>query len=168
MRPRTAITVVVMALMVLSGCAADTDGAAGTTRSDQAVPALFDFTGETLEGATFDGRTLAGKPTVLWFWAPWCPTCRAQAPGVSRLAEQYDDRVNVVGVGGLSDATDIRDFAAQVEGPLHLIDVDGALWRHFGVRAQSTYLVLDATGGIVADGYLDDPVLAAQVAELAD
>ncbi len=37
---------------------------------------------------------------MLWFWAPWCPTCRAQIPTVSGLGE-YADQVNVVGVGGL-------------------------------------------------------------------
>jgi thiol-disulfide isomerase/thioredoxin len=103
---------------------------------------------------------------VLWFWAPWCPTCRAQGPGVSSLAEKYDGQVNVLGVGGLGDVIDIRDYAAQVQGPLHLIDPDGTVWRHFGVTAQSTYVVLDADGDVVADGYLDDHVLADTVAEL--
>jgi hypothetical protein len=46
------------------------------------------------------------------------------------------------------------------------MDPQGALWRHFGVTAQSTYVVLDADGEVVADGYLDDHVLADKVAEL--
>lgn len=181
MRPRNATAVLVTTLLVLTGCAAATDGAAdtaattaaetsdlpGTNTGDTTAPAVLGFTGETIDGSSFDGKQLAGKPTVFWFWAPWCPTCRAQAPGVSRIAEEYDGRVNVVGVGGLSSAADIRDFASQVDGPLHLIDEEGALWRHFGVQAQSTYLVLNAEGAIVADGYLDDHVLAAQVDELA-
>jgi len=159
------------AVLVLTGCSpggagSDSEGGAeGGSSAAVTTDAGADlaFTAETLDGSSFDGETLAGRPTVLWFWAPWCPTCRAQAPGVSRLAEQYDGQVSVVGVGGLADAGDIRAFAEQVDGPTHLIDTDGEVWRHFGVTAQSTYVVLDADGVVVAEGYLDDHVLADKV-----
>lgn len=124
------------------------------------------FTGETLDGATFDGAQLQGKPAVLWFWAPWCPTCRAQAPAVSALATTYSGEVAVVGVGGLAEDADIRDYAGTVDGPTHLVDPEGALWRHFKVTAQSTYVVIDADGNLVTEGYLDDDDLARTVAGL--
>jgi thiol-disulfide isomerase/thioredoxin len=180
MRTRTA-AFLAAALLVLAGCGTATtasedaagaqEPAASTGGSETAASgdlADLSFSARTLDGDSFDGQTLADKPTVLWFWAPWCPTCRAQAPGVARLADEYAGRVNVVGVGGLADAADIRDVARQIEGPLHLVDEEGEVWRHFGVTAQSTYLVLDAEGGVVAEGYLDDPVLADKVAGLAD
>ncbi len=168
---RTVSTLVAGALLVLSGCSAgstttngDRGAGSGSNTSVETGPvADLAFTAEMLDGSRFEGAALAGKPAVLWFWAPWCPTCRAQAPGVSGLAERYDGQVSVVGVGGLADVADIRDFAAKVDGPTHLIDPDGEVWRHFGVTAQSTYLVLDADGGVVADGYLDDRVLADKV-----
>lgn len=155
------------ALLVLVGCGTADKSPASTGASTASTARHLEFSGETLDGASFDGADLAGKPAVLWFWAPWCPTCRAQAPGVSRLAEEYAGEVNVVGVGGLGEVEDIRDYARQVQGPTHLVDPDGAVWRHFGVTAQSTYVVLDADGEVVAQGYLDDHVLAAEVAELA-
>jgi len=40
-----------------------------------------------------------------------------------------------------------------------LSDDDGAVWRHFGVTAQSTYLVLDKNGKQLASGYLSDDEL---------
>ncbi len=161
-------------VMVLAGCGTGTtasgdpttDGGSSGSAASPGQEADLSFTAETLDGASFDGETLAGEPAVLWFWAPWCPTCRAQAPSVSRLAEEYDGRVNVVGVGGLADTTDIRDFGEQVQGPVHLVDAEGAVWRHFGVTAQSTYVVLDAEGRVVAEGYLDDQVLRDKVADL--
>ena len=154
-------------MLVLAGCGTATEDSptAGAAASPDARHLAF--SGETLDGASFEGAQLAGKPAVLWFWAPWCPTCRAQAAGVSGLAEKYAGEVSVVGVGGLAEVEDIRDYARQVEGPTHLIDPDGAVWRHFGVTAQSTYVVLDADGAVVAEGYLDDDVLADKVAELA-
>ncbi len=155
--------------LTLTGCAAnDTAGADGSSAAAAtAKTADLDFTAQTLAGTSFEGRRLQGKPTVLWFWAPWCPTCRAQASVVSRLATEYAGEVNVVGVGGLADRADISDFAAQVSGPTFLVDVPGSVWKHFGVTAQSTYLVVDAQGGVVARGYLDDSTLSARVAELA-
>jgi len=158
------------AVLTLSGCAASGSITESGSRSGagavSAGAVSLKFTGEDIDGAPYDGEQLADKPTVLWFWAPWCPTCRAQAGGVETLAQEYAGRVNVVGVGGLADPADIRDFARQVEGPMHLVDEDGEIWRHFDVTAQSTYVVLDADGAVVSEGYLDDDALADQVAEL--
>ncbi|HCT80632.1 MAG TPA: hypothetical protein DGT23_29515 [Micromonosporaceae bacterium] len=48
---------------------------------------------------TFEGKTLAGKPAVLRFWAPWCPTCAAEAPDVAQAASKYQGKVAVIGLG---------------------------------------------------------------------
>jgi thiol-disulfide isomerase/thioredoxin len=165
------ITALVAALvLLLTGCGTQSDstaspgsGAAGASRV-----ADLDFSGTTLDGQQFDGHALSGKPAVLWFWAPWCPTCRAQIPNVSALAEQYDGRLSVVGVGGLDSAGAIEEIAAQIPHVAHLVDDEGAVWRHFGVTAQSTYTVIAADGRIVSEGYLDDGNLNALVAELVD
>ncbi len=167
MRTKTWAGVLLSAVLMMSGCAAageDLDAGSGTSPGTSA--ATLDFTGETLDGSAYEGVQLAGKPAVLWFWAPWCPTCRAQAPHVETIAAQYAGQVNVVGVGGLSDAADIREIARQVEGPTHLVDEEGTIWTHFAVTAQSTFVLLDAQGAVVSEGYLDNDVLSARVAEL--
>jgi len=130
--------------------------------------AAVDFTSETVSGEAFDGAALAGKPTVLWFWAPWCPTCRGQISGVGELAATYGSEVNVVGIGSLDEPEAIEEFAEEVSSEVTLLDdPDGAVWRHFGVTAQSTYLVLDADGTVQAEGYLDDDELMDLVDGLA-
>ncbi len=164
MRSKTVAGILLAATVLLGGCGtpgSTTASAAGTTT------ASLDFTATELDAGTFDGEQLEGTPTVLWFWAPWCATCRAQAGPVADLAQEYEGRVDVVGVGGLSPTADIEEFARGVEGPTHLVDEEGAVWRHFDVTAQSTYVVLDADSTIVGEGYLEDDELAAQVAELA-
>lgn len=35
--------------------------------------------------------TLKGRVTLLNFWATWCPPCRRELPGLSRLAERLAD-----------------------------------------------------------------------------
>ena len=162
MRMLVALTCLTVGL--LSGCGSPSASgtADGTTRSD-----ILEFSGTTTSGEEFDGTTLAGRPAVLWFWAPWCPTCKRQVRGVTSLAGEYGDRVGFVGVGSLDDESAIDEFAATAPGLTHLTDPDGAVWRHFEITEQSVYVVLDEDGGIVADGYLDDADLADVVAELA-
>lgn len=179
--------VALLLTLVLSGCGAEAgvDGA-GTgisptpTSSDPsssqeasqepaggAVPALLDFTGTTVTGERFDGASLAGKPTVLWFWAPWCPTCRGQIPQVEQLATDHGGDVNVIGVGSLDSAEAIAEFAGDVEGVTHLEDVEGELWKRFEVTEQSSFVVLDADGSVTFEaGYGGSDALEAEVESL--
>ena len=44
----------------------------------------------------FDAEVIkSDKPTLVDFWAVWCGPCRAIAPVVEALAEQYKDKVKV-------------------------------------------------------------------------
>lgn len=83
-RRRGLFTLVAVGALAVSGCGATSgDGAAAPVGSDTSITTTgagsYEFTVATLDGATFDGRSLAGKPALLWFWAPWCPTCLGQA-----------------------------------------------------------------------------------------
>jgi thiol-disulfide isomerase/thioredoxin len=135
-----------------------------STDDATATPELLDFRATTVAGDSFDGSSLAGSPAVLWFWAPWCPTCRSQIPQVESLARTYGDRVGVVGIGSLDSAEAIAGFADDVTGLTHLEDADGELWQRFGVTEQSSFVVLDADGRVVLEaGYGGSDDLAAEV-----
>lgn len=146
-----------------------TPNSSPTTSADQAAttPELLDFSATTVAGDAFDGATLAGRPTVLWFWAPWCPTCRGQIPQVEALAADHGDDINVIGIGSLDSAEAIAGFADDVAGLTHLEDVDGELWRRFEITEQSSFVVLDADGAVSFEaGYGGSGDLEAEVESL--
>ncbi len=51
-----------------------------------------------LDGTPFDASVFQGKPTLLNFWATWCPPCIGEMPHLNELAEEYKDKINIVGV----------------------------------------------------------------------
>jgi thiol-disulfide isomerase/thioredoxin len=192
MRTRPVIAVALAAaLLVLTGCAVTpgaasepagdagaepgvTGTAAGKTgepadgRADRPVPKLLSFTAETLDGRRFEASALAGRPAVLWFWAPWCATCAGQAATITEVSEKYGDRLGVVGVAGLGDKAAMDEFVSDLDvgGVTHLNDQPGAVWRRFEVTEQSTFVLIDRDGRLVHRGWLDSVDFVDRVAGL--
>ncbi|MDP9427439.1 MAG: redoxin domain-containing protein [Actinomycetota bacterium] len=150
-----------LALALLTACSAATGsggGPAATAPSERGITsstgvaataavgaAPLGLEGRMLDGAPFDSGDLAGRPVVLWFWAPWCTICRAEAPEVAELAAEYAGRVEVIGVAGRGDVPSMREFVtATGTGSFpHLVDEDGRLWNQFGVVSQPAFVFVD-------------------------
>lgn len=165
---RLAGVLLALLCLVLAGCGAAANGSSSASDDDGERRDLA-FTSTTVAGKPFDGATLEGTPTVLWFWAPWCPTCRGQIDDVSRIAEERKGQVNVVGVGSLDKPDAIQDFASDVSPDVVLLDdTEGAVWRKYGVTAQSTYVVVDENGVETASGSLSEGELRSVVEKMLD
>ncbi len=162
MNLRTVAIMLAAGLIALTGCASSPSAPAA------AVPDTLNFTGKTLDGATFDASTLAGRPALIWFWAPWCATCASEAQSINDLKDEYGDRLAIIGIAGMGTNTDMHRFVADLDVTTvpNLDDQAGVLWRRFGVTEQSTYVVIDRSGTVVATGYLDDLQLTDKVKSL--
>ncbi|MEQ4719567.1 redoxin domain-containing protein [Nonomuraea sp. B19D2] len=139
------------------------------TASEQAsVPEALRFTATTLGGQQFDGASLAGKPVVFWFWAPWCPKCQSEAPAVKAAAAKYPD-VAFVGIAGLDGEAAMKDFVRRTGTGafVQLSDEKGAVWTRLGVSQQSTFVFMKPDGSTEkASGPLGSDDLDRHVAKL--
>jgi thiol-disulfide isomerase/thioredoxin len=126
------------------------------------------FKGKTVDGKSFDGATLAGKAAVLWFWAPWCTTCKRQSSDVRTFAQKYAGKVSFVGVAGLDKLPAMKTFVAtnKLDGIPHLDDEAGVVWKQFRITQQSTYVLVSADGGVVDSGIYDDESLEQKLRKL--
>lgn len=164
-------------LLFLAGCGSD-DGSTGAEEpkdsppaqaettpaaedspgeeSSASVPETLQFSAKTVEGKSFEAAELAGKPVVLWFWAPWCPICKAQSAETAKVAKTYAGQAHVVGVAGLDKEAAMRDFVSvnKVGGFPQLSDEPGEIWKKFKIAQQSVYVILDKDGKQVFSGVL--------------
>ncbi len=85
-----------------------------------AAPALAEDK-KPFDQASFEAAQSSGKPILIEVTAPWCPTCKAQAPILSKL--MADPRFKNLVVYNI-------DFDSQKD-----------LLRKFNVQRQSTLLV---------------------------
>jgi thiol-disulfide isomerase/thioredoxin len=125
------------------------------------------FYGTELNGALFDGRSLIGKPAVLWFWtpAPYCGVCLQEAPIVARVAAAHPE-VTFVGVAGRFDVMSMRRVVDDAGMKFtNLTDANGQLWQAFFVPWPPAFAFLGPDGS----GYLmNDIGSAMSEQELSD
>ncbi len=80
---------------------------------------------QTFTLAVFEAAQKTGKPVLIDVTAPWCPTCRAQAPILNEIAAEPRFR-------------DLQVFTVDFDSRKDVL-------RKFGVRSQSTLIVFKGT-----------------------
>ena len=108
---------------------------------------------QTLEGKKQDFTDFKGTPTLVNFWATWCPPCVVELPALQKLEKYYEGRLKVVAIAlepgkpseSLAEFLDNRqigDFAAYQ-------DVSGALTADLKLRGLPTTYLLGSEGEIL-------------------
>lgn len=174
--PRAVLAVLAVLAFLTTACGSDSGSptaapasAVSSAPTSAKVPAELQFTATTINGQQFSGASLAGKPAVLWFWAPWCPVCRREAPAVGRTAAAHRD-VTFLGVAGLDQVPAMQEFVEKypVKDFTQLADTDGAIWTKFGVTQQPAYAFVGADGKVdVVKGALSEDELTRRVTALS-
>lgn len=158
-------------VLLLSACGGDGGGSTGEAASSaDASGGAVEFSAAKLGGGTLESASFEGEPTVLWFWAPWCTTCRAEAPHVTAGAQAFAGEVNVIGVAGRGEVDAMEAFVSDTgtEGLTHIVDDSGDIWTSYGVVAQPAFAFISADGSVeVVAGALGEDALVEKLDALS-
>lgn len=111
-----------------------------------------DLVAETYDGETVSLTEWQGGVTVLNFWYAACPPCRAEAPDLAEISQEYaPDGVRFLGVNGTDDAATAAAFN-ETFGITYpsLNDRDAAavaaMEGYVPLRATPSTVILDTSG----------------------
>lgn len=141
-------------------------GEGSAARANTALPDLQVVRVASNETVALQQLAPVGKPMVLWFWAPHCTFCRAEAPDLLAFEKTYGKQLTVLGLGAQDDLDQAVDFLADTgtENLEMVWDRTGKSWLHFKVTNQPTVVVVDADGKVTKKWFRDfdtDAILAA-------
>jgi thiol-disulfide isomerase/thioredoxin len=138
-------------LLVASGCKSSPQGSQNTA-PDFKMP-LLDLKkgGDSVRGKTVSISDFKGKPLVFNFWAPWCPPCRAEAPELVKVYENYKTKgVQFLAVAIRDSDENIVQFVKDNNFTLPVgIDTDAEFAGKYGVSGIPTTFFIDGSGKII-------------------
>jgi thiol-disulfide isomerase/thioredoxin len=111
-----------------------------------------DFTVRDSGGNNVRLSDLRGKPTVVNFWATWCPPCRSEMPHFQTVYEEMKDEVNfmmidLVGGGETQDTAEEYIKSQGFSFPVYY-DATGEAAGTYEITAIPTSLFVDAAGNL--------------------
>ncbi len=107
----------------------------------------------TLSGDAYSKESLKGQPTLLMFWAPWCPVCRKELPVLGQFYKtEKPAKLKVISVGFADTRANVEDYVKS--NPETFVfptayDVDNDVSGAFALTATPTYVLLDGAGTIL-------------------
>ncbi len=131
-------------------------------------PTFLPFSGETESGQMLDSKALEGQVVVMNWWYSACAPCRAEAPELQALYEEFQDQgVQFVGVNVRDTAETALAFDRKfdISFPSIIDAQSGAVSLAFqGVvspQAVPTTLVIDKQGKVASRilGRIDSSIL---------
>lgn len=111
------------------------------------APAL---SGPLLRGGSYDIATAGSRPTLIYFFAPWCNICAASSDNLTRLRRLRDDEsLEILAVAlDWQDRDEVSAYVDRHELGLPVVLGDGRVAQDWQVYAFPTYYVLDSSGYI--------------------
>ena len=102
--------------------------------------------GEVITLSQFKGE----KPVILDFWASWCHNCQRAMPRLSKLYEQYNDDIEIIGINLQENKSVAQRFvdSRNIAFPI-VMDPFASASRAYGVQYTNTHALIDKNGKLV-------------------
>lgn len=110
-----------------------------------------DWTLQTPDGKSVNLAQVAQqKPAVLFFWATWCPYCKALMPHLQSIRLQYGNDVEILAINIREDGDPVA--LVEEEGYDFTLLLDGdAVAEQYAVRGTPAVFVVDHERRIAFD-----------------
>jgi thiol-disulfide isomerase/thioredoxin len=112
---------------------------------DQPAPATVL---EWLDGNGAGSAVVAGKPGIVYFFAPWCFYCRTSIGNLDELVADGTVAWATAVALDYGDDVEVRDFIARTGVKLPVLMGSAQTATDWSIRAFPTYYVIDAEGRI--------------------
>lgn len=103
----------------------------------------------SLTGELFNHNQLAGKKTVVYFFAPWCQVCHLSMGNLENLYQSQGEDINVLAVAlSYESKNEIDEFVADKQLTFDVLLGTNEVMQAFQIRGFPTYYVFDAQGKV--------------------
>jgi cytochrome c biogenesis protein CcmG/thiol:disulfide interchange protein DsbE len=141
---------------VVAGCGAAVGDTEGAKSAEEAAHPLLgnrgpEFSRKTVTGnRTVSLRALAGKVTIVDFWATWCEPCKKSFPKLEVLSAKYKgDGLVVIGISEDDESAGIAAFASDSGARFPLIwDENKSIASQWQPKSMPTTFVVDRKGTV--------------------
>lgn len=116
------------------------------------APALVvddDFTLINAKNETIRFQSLAQKPTLIKFWATWCPSCTAELPEIEKLYQETGDKVNVVLISVDENRNKLSNFLEKKGYDIPVYQLGSSYPEAFRARSIPRSYILDSKRSLV-------------------
>jgi peroxiredoxin len=118
----------------------------GLVASGEPAPA-FDLM--AIDGGRVSSQSLVGKPTILYFWAPWCGVCKANAHNANDVQSRWGESAQVVSVAlSYKNRAEVEAFAKEHAMPEPVLFGEDTTGEDYKINAFPTVYILDAEGKV--------------------
>ena len=108
--------------------------------------------GKTLDGKSFDSKSLSKTPILVHYWASWCEPCKGDMDELRKVQAKYPRNLNIVGVNLDTEASSAKDVLNSKKYPWpHLHEqggFDSSLAIRLGVLSVPVTVLIDGDGKV--------------------
>jgi thiol-disulfide isomerase/thioredoxin len=106
-------------------------------------------------------------PTIVLFWASWCPYCKALMPHLQSIVDEYEGEIEVLALNFKEDEDPVA-FLADRGFDFHLIPEAEEIAAEWGIKGTPGLFLVDSGGRAVFSNFaIPEEAYPSDPAELA-